>query len=135
MTYIVFCLWHIYQSRYFIYQKKWKFPFYLTYFLKRFLFFELLIQILFQVPIDALHTNQDGDTSTFSWQELIGLFQIWREVPPDNIPKSENAGEVIYKCMMFCMILLQEAVFQSHSYKHYVASKLPMFRILSTMKA
>jgi len=36
---------------------------------------------------------------------------------------------------MFGMIMIQEAVFASKSFKDFVTSRLPLYRILSTMKA
>lgn len=68
------------------------------------------------------------------WQDIIGLFKIWN-VDSTGQASSENAYQINYKCFMFTMIMIQEAVFESGAYKEFITGRLPMYRILSTMKA
>jgi len=42
--------------------------------LKPFLFVEICLQIIYQIPVDGLHSG----AGTGGWQDVIGLFFIWK---------------------------------------------------------
>jgi hypothetical protein len=130
LFYIVFCLTNIYQSKNFLYQKDWNLPKSLKRYLKPFLFMEICLQTLYQIPIEALHSGagQGG------WQDTIGLFRIWEFDAQGNV-SSVNVYQILYKCFMYSIMMVQEAVFESNAFKEFVTARLPMYRILSTMKA
>jgi len=68
---------NIYNSKDFIYQKNWNLPLYLKIFLKPFLFIEICLQIIYQIPLNFLHEGAGNG----GWQDVIGLFYIWKLDP------------------------------------------------------
>jgi hypothetical protein len=48
----------------------------LKYWMQPYIFFDITIQMVFQIPIEFLHKGQDAPNS---WQNIIGLQDIWVE--------------------------------------------------------
>jgi len=131
LFYICFCLYFIAQAINFIYQKNWKFPLYLRRILKPMVILEILIQMLYQTPVDAVHKNEADPKS---WQKIIGFYPIW-SISDDNIPISISTSNVIYKCFMYAFIILQENIFESKEYKSFTNITLFDIQRLSDQKA
>lgn len=131
LFYIVFCLYFITFSINFIYQMNWKFPKYLGLILKPVVICEIFIQILYQIPYDKLHKNEE---SLLGWQKILGFYPIW-DLDKDGYPESINVSNVIYKCFMYAFIILQENIFKSEEYEHFTKRTLFDFQRLSAMKA
>jgi hypothetical protein len=93
MFYICFCLYFITQSINFIYQNNWNFPLHLKRVLKPIVIFEIMLQILYQIPVEALHKGEDDPKG---WQKIIGFYPIWR-IGTDFLPESISTSNVIYK--------------------------------------
>ena len=130
LFYVIFCLTFIYQMKNFIFQKRWNFPFYLRRLLKPFVYFEICIQILYQIPIRELHYNEDSPTG---WQSIFGIFRLW--VFEDRIISTEYQAELIIKSLMLVLIIMQENIFRSIDYKNYLLRKLSKIRVMAPTKA
>ena len=131
LFYVCYCLWFISKSMNFVYQRNWRFPTSLQKVLKPFVIFELLIQFAFQVPFRVIHreTNDlDG------WQGIIGLVRIW-DLDDDNLPYLSHMSNLVLKCIMFALILIQQNIFNSEEYEVFIRSKLAEIRSFSDRKA
>jgi hypothetical protein len=94
LFYICFCLYYLTRVENFVYQKNWTFPKNLKRILKPFVMTELFIQFAFQIPISALHTDQE---KTSSWQKIVGLIPIWRLSEADGYPEQFNSSNILLK--------------------------------------
>lgn len=65
--------------------------------MKYFVYFDLLINIAYQVPIEWLH---DGDDRN-SWQKVIGIFSFSYVSEDDKNLEFINSGVIITKAFIF----------------------------------
>jgi hypothetical protein len=78
--YITVCMVMIYENHKFFLpdQKNFRLQKVLKYWLQPYVFIDITLQIIFQIPIEILHYKQDERNS---WQNIIGLVDIWIEDP------------------------------------------------------
>jgi len=69
--YVAFCLFHIFNFRKFLKPERYLLPKHIG-FLKLFLYFDLVINISYQVPLKSMHKG-DGENG---WQKVIGIFSF-----------------------------------------------------------
>ena len=131
LIYICFCLYHISRSIKFIYQNGWTFPNGLKRILKPVVIIEITLQFMYQIPVDALHSGEEDPSG---WQRIIGFRSVWK-LNDDNLPITFDAGNIIYKCIMYAFILTQQNILACEEYKRFTSSTLPSIRNLSERKA
>lgn len=131
LFYILFCLWYIAKSANFVFQKNWSFPFYLEKLLKPVVMAELIVQFAFQVPFRQIH---ETDYQPETWQMVIGLVNIWK-LNDDFLPEFMNVNTIIYKCLMFSFILIQQSIFHSEEYHGFTRKTLATIRSFSDRKS
>lgn len=100
-------------------------------FIKIFIYVDLLINIIYQVPIQVLH-EKDGRNG---WQRVIGLFSFGYIDPNTKEMTFQNIGVVITKSIMFCLVLLLDSLVKSPAYKQFKEEKLKHFQEISMFKS
>ena len=92
---------------------------------------ELLIQFAFQIPFSFVHETEN---QTETWQSIIGLVDIWR-LGDDFLPEFQNVNTIIYKCLMFAFILVQQNILLCEEYEEFIKNTLASIRSFSDRKA
>ena len=128
-AYSVFCLYHIFNFRRFLSQKEYTLPNHLKY-VKYFVYFDLLINISYQVPIDWLHY---GDNKN-SWQKVIGIFCFSYVDEESNQLIFEDTEVIILKAFIFWFVILLDSLIKTSDYKVFCKEKLPLFQEISQSK-
>ena len=131
LFYVIFWLVFLYQMKNFALQKNWKFPYYLQKVLKPFVFFEIWIQILYQIPFTSMHKHEDHERS---WQSIIGLLWLWT-YEDNQIHSTEHINDMIVKSIMLVFIVMQDNIFNSIYYKEFIENKLSKLIGVSEIKA
>jgi hypothetical protein len=131
LFYVIFCLTFLYQTKNFITQKDWKFPYYLQKLLKPFVYFEICLQILYQTPIVSMHNSENSKNS---WQQILGVFRLWT-YENNQIHSTEHQDDLLIKSLMLVFIIMQENIFNSIDFKHFLQSKLWRIVEVSSTKA
>ena len=137
LFYIIFCLWYLTKAVNFVFQKNWTFPTYLKKILKYAVISELLFQLAFQVPVARLHPENFGSETrgpVLNWQRIIGLVSIWRVNPLTGLPENTNITNLVLKCLMYAFIIIQENIFLSEEYEHFIKKTLSNIRSFSDRK-
>jgi hypothetical protein len=130
ILYVGFCLYHIFNFRKFLKPAQYSLPKHIR-FLKLLLYFDLLLNIAYQVPIKMLHS---GDSEK-SWQIVIGIFSFCKINPDNEDLIFTNINVIITKALMFCLVILLDNLLNSSTYKQFVTEKLVYFQQISTTKA
>lgn len=90
----------------------------LKYWMLPYVFTDLTLQLIFQIPLDFLHNGQDAPNS---WQNIIGLQDIWAEDANDvNSVTSKGITYITLKAFTFFFVILQIQIFGSRAYKRYM---------------
>jgi len=127
LGYIIACLYMIYQHPKFFKNdtRSFKMKELLKFFLKPYVFMDITLQILFQIPLPGLHANQ---FKKYSWQNVIGFYQIWNlslkdmdEVIPGNILY------ILLKAFTYFLVSLQIQIFRSKTYKKFTSRELKQY--------
>ncbi len=88
--------------------------------------------MIFQIPIEFLHKGQDALNS---WQNIIGLQDIWVE---DAGQVTEFANQslvyIFLKAVTFYLVSLQIQVFESQSYHKYMKEDFRKYQLLAQDK-
>ena len=129
-VYIVFCLYHIFNFRKFLKHEEYTLPKHLKY-IKVFIYIDLLINIIYQVPLTELHKG-DGENS---WQKVIGVFSFSYISKSTKELEFKNVGVIVTKAIMFCLVLLLDNLVKSPTYQQFINEKLTHFKEIAMSKA
>lgn len=116
----------------FVFQTRWKFPWYLKKVLKPIVIAEIILQFMYQIPYDQLHA---GEENPKGWQRIIGFISVWQLDKDTNLPVIVNVSNLILKCIMYSFILIQQYIFVSREYMTFINVTLSQIRNLSERKA
>lgn len=85
-------------------QKNFKLQQVLKYWVLPYVFMDITLQLIFQIPLDFLH---DGQEAPDSWQNIIGLQDMWTETPNDlNEVTAKSITFIILKAFTFYFVTL-----------------------------
>jgi len=96
LVYILFCLYHIFNFRKFFKPEEYTLPKHLKY-IKFFIYFDLLINIAYQVPLTKLHQSDNHN----EWQKVIGVFPFCRVNDETGEMRFTNVNAIVTKAIMF----------------------------------
>jgi len=105
--YITVCMVMIYENHKFFLpdQKNFRLQKVLKYWLQPYVFIDITLQLIFQIPIEILHYKQDEPNS---WQNIIGLVDIWTEDPTQvSEVTARGIAYILLKAFTFYLVTLQ----------------------------
>lgn len=127
--YIIACMIMIYENHKFFRpdQENFRLQKVLKYWLQPYVFFDLTLQLLYQIPLEFLHRDQDLGIK-WCWQNIIGFQDIW-------IMDADNVDETVVRSIMFIVlkvftyyfVTLQIQIFDSTAYKKYIVKDFQRF--------
>ena len=115
--YISFSIYYIYNICHFLSAKKWGLKNGIIGFMKPYLFFDLMIQFIFQIPLDTFKTNSD------TFQEFMNILGYGRLIDFNSKTNFINKNQLIAtmaKIFCYFLLLLQEVVYSSYEFKKYI---------------
>lgn len=132
--YITVCLVMIYENHSFFDNKRneAKLQNVLKYWVLPYVFSDLTLQLIFQIPLEFLHKGQDAPNS---WQNIIGLQDIWAEDASDvNSVTSKGITYITLKAFTFFFVILQIQIFGSRAYRRYMKKDFTRFIAMAETK-
>jgi len=89
-----------------------------------------MVQILYQIPLYNLHKGEENNRG---WQKIVGIFRLW--ILDEDIELTKHQSELFLKSIMFVWVIMQDNIFTSAYYKHFILVKLASIRTVSPIKA
>ena len=116
-AYMTFSIFYIYKTHSFLQGKCWTFERGIRYFLKPFLFLDLLCQFIFQIPFDIFRIN--GNNFKI-YLEIFGFVNIVDYSSKTKFISSSGLISILLKVGMYFIVLIQEIVYNSFDFKKFI---------------
>ena len=117
LGYMGFSIYYIYYLCDFLAGKKWGLRNGIKNFIKPYFFFDLLIQFIFQIPLDFFKTN----SQTFDvYMNILGFEKLVDFNSKKNIIKKGELLSLLMKIFCYFLLLLQEKIYSSYEFKKYI---------------
>ena len=115
--YMSFSIFYIYKSHCFLKGRRWTLLNGIHYFLKPFLFFDILTQFIFQIPLDKYKKNKLKLEYFFKY---FGYVQIADYSSPTDFISGVSCFIVIMKILCYFLLLIQENMYSSYDFKKFI---------------
>ena len=115
--YISFSIYYIYNICHFLSAKKWGLKNGIRVFMKPYLFFDLIIQFIFQIPLDVFKINSE------IFEEYMNILGYGKLIDFNSKTNFINKSQLIItvtKIICYFLLLLQEEVYSSYEFKKYI---------------
>ena len=117
LGYMTFSMFYIYKSHNFLEGKDWTFERGIRFFLKPYLFLDLLAQFIFQIPFDAFRTSLSNFTIYLDIFGFVNLVDYSSRI--EFINKS-GLLTILLKVVTYFFVLIQEIVYNSYDFKKFI---------------
>ena len=117
--YICFSIYYLYKSHCFLKGRRWSLLYGINYFMKPYLFLDIVIQFIFQIPFDAYIKNNE---KLKDFNNILGLAKI------SDYSSSSSTGLMIrdaffmafLKILTYFLFLIQENLYLSFEFKKFI---------------
>ena len=115
--YMAFSVFYIYKSHCFLKGRRWTLLFGIHYFMKPFLFFDIITQFIFQIPLDKYKKNEEQLENFFKY---FGYVKIADYSSQTDFISGVSCFIVILKILCYFLLLLQESMYSSFGFHKYI---------------
>ena len=115
--YMAFSIYYIYKSNCFLKGRRWTLLNGIRYFMKPYLFFDILTQFIFQIPLDKFKKNEKVFEKFF---KIFGYVQIADYSSQTDFISSVSCFIVILKILCAFLLLIQENMYISFDFKKFI---------------
>ena len=115
--YMAFSIYYIYKSNSFLKGTRWTLLRGIKYFLKPYLYFDILTQFIFQIPLDKYKKNEKVFEKFF---KLFGYVKIADYSSQKDFISSISCFIVILKILCVFLLLIQENMYKSFEFKKFI---------------
>ena len=117
LGYMGFSIYYIYYLCDFLAGKKWGLKNGIKNFIKPYFFFDLLIQFIFQIPLDIYKINSE---TLNVYMNILGFEKLIDLNSKNNIIKKRELLSILMKIFCYFLLLLQEKIYSSYDFKKYI---------------
>ena len=100
--------------------------------IKFYLFFDIFVTVLYQIPLQKLHQNDD---ELNSWQKIIGIIVFCKFQSNSKDIEYCSMDIIIGKLILFAMIVLYDNFQHSNAFDYFNQKTLNNFISVSELKA
>ena len=100
--------------------------------IKFYLFFDIFVTVLYQIPLQRLHQNDD---ELNSWQKIIGIIVFCKFQSNSKDIEYRSMDIIIGKLILFAMIVLYDNFQHSNAFDYFNQKTLNNFISVSELKA
>ena len=115
--YICFSIFYIYKSHCFLKGRRWSLLYGINYFIKPYLFLDIVIQFIFQIPIDIYIKNNE---ILKDLNKVLGLVKISDYSSTSGVKVNEDVILVLLKILTYFLFLIQENLYLSFEFKKFI---------------
>ena len=115
--YMAFSIFYIYKSNCFLKGRRWTLLNGIRYFMKPYLYFDILTQFIFQIPLDKYKKNEKVFEKFF---KLFGYVKIADYSSQKDFISGVSCFIVILKILCAFLMLLQENMYTSFDFKKFI---------------
>ena len=115
--YMAFSIYYIYKSNCFLKGRRWTLLNGIKYFMKPYLFLDILTQFIFQIPLDKFKKNERIFENFF---KLFGYVKIADYSSQKDFISSVSCFIVILKILCAFLLLIQENMYNSFEFKKFI---------------
>ena len=115
--YMAFSIYYIYKSNSFLKAGRWTLLNGIKYFMKPYLYFDILTQFIFQIPLDKYKKNQKVLEKFF---KLFGYVKIADYSSQKDFISGVSCFIVILKILCVFLLLIQENIYDSFEFKKFI---------------
>ena len=115
--YMAFSVFYIYKSHCFLKGRRWTLLNGIHYFLKPFLFFDIITQFIFQIPLDKYKKNQ---IILLDFYKYFGYVQIADYSSQKEFISGVSCFIVILKIICYFLLLIQESMYASYGFHKFI---------------
>ena len=115
--YMAFSIYYIYKSNTFLKGARWTLLSGIKYFLKPYVYFDILTHFILQIPLDKFKKNEEVVVKFF---KLFGYEKIADYSSQKEFISAISCFIVILKILCFFMLLIQESMFNSFEFKKFI---------------
>ena len=115
--YICFSIFYIYKSHCFLKGRRWSLLYGINYVMKPYLFLDIVIQFIFQIPFDIYIKNNE---KLKDFNNVLGLAKISDYSSTSGVMIKEAFIMVLLKILTYFLFLIQENLYLSHEFKKFI---------------
>ena len=117
LGYICFSVLYIYKTQNFLKGRTWTLLFGIHYFMKPYLFHDLLIQFILQIPLDKFTKNS---SIIFYFFRYFGYVKIADYSSNSQFLNQSSSFIVLLKIICYFLLLIQENLYSSYEFKKFI---------------
>ena len=115
--YICFSIFYIYKSHCFLKGRTWSLLYGINYFMKPYLFLDIVFQFIFQIPFNIYIKNYE---KLKDFNNVLGLAKISDYSSTSGLMIKEAFIMVLIKILTYFFFLIQENLYLSHEFKKFI---------------
>ena len=115
--YMTFSIFYIYKSHCFLKGRRWTLLYGIHYFMKPFLFFDILTQFIFQIPLD---TYKKYESELEDFFKYFGYVKIADYFSQKEFISSVSCFIVFLKILCYFLLLLQENMYSTYEFHKFI---------------
>ena len=115
--YIFFSIFYIYKSHCFLKGRRWSLLYGIYYFMKPYLFLDIIFQFLFQIPFNIYIKNNE---KLKDFSNILGLAKISDYSSTSVVMIKQAFVMVLLKILSYFLFLIQENLYLSHEFKKFI---------------
>ena len=115
--YICFSIYYLYKSHCFLKGRTWSLLHGINYFMKPYLFLDIVIQFIFQIPFNIYIKNNE---KLSDFNNILGLAKITDYSSTTGLMIKEAFIMVLLKILSYFLFLIQENLYLSYEFKKYI---------------
>ena len=115
--YICFSIFYIYKSHCFLKGRNWSLLYGINYFMKPYLFLDIVIQFVFQIPFNIYIKNNE---KLKDFNNVLGLAKIIDYSSTSGLMIKEAFIMILLKILTYCLFLMQEKIYLSNDFKKFI---------------
>ena len=115
--YICFSIYYLYKSHCFLKGRTWSLLHGINYFMKPYLFLDIVFQFIFQIPFNIYIKNNE---KLKDFNNILGLAKITDYSSTTGLMIKEAFIMVLLKILSYFLFLIQENLYLSYEFKKYI---------------
>ena len=115
--YICFSIYYLYKSHCFLKGRTWSLLHGINYFMKPYLFLDIVFQFIFQIPFNIYIKNNE---KLKDFNNILGLAKITDYSSTSGLMIKEAFIMVLLKILSYFLFLIQENLYLSYEFKKYI---------------
>ena len=117
LGYICFSIFYLYKSHCFLKGRRWTLLYGINYVIKPYLFLDIIIQFIFQIPFDIYIKNNE---KLKDLNNVLGLVKISDYSSTSSLMIKEAFIMVLLKILTYILFLIQENIYLSYEFKKFI---------------